>query len=251
MNPLATFIVHGECIRRNTFFNMSTLDVSGLVAFGQAFYYGIGLYAGYVLDMDQVWGWETESSADLEFRLALLVLCPYNPSSMRSDESDAFLKTCGREFRKAREFRKLSREALAERAGVHPNTIGVVERGQRDLNGLTQTKLFAALGCAGIRVHPSRFEILLDLDCGAFSKSDILKLPDPRIIGFMGDAVRQRRIACGLRLDDIAALTDLHRNTVWNYERGLVSPSGYTVYLIFRALNVSFVLASVEGIVLE
>jgi len=65
MNSLATFIVHGEFMRRNTFFNMSSIDVSGLVTFGQAFYYGFGLYAGYVLNMDQVWGWGTESIADI------------------------------------------------------------------------------------------------------------------------------------------------------------------------------------------
>ena len=46
LNPLATLVFHGEFMRRNTFFDMSSIDFTGLVTFGRAFYYGLGLYLG-------------------------------------------------------------------------------------------------------------------------------------------------------------------------------------------------------------
>ena len=64
LNPLATIVFHGEFMRRNTFFKMNSIDLSGLVIFGREFYYGLGLYLGLVLNMEQVYGWKTKSSAD-------------------------------------------------------------------------------------------------------------------------------------------------------------------------------------------
>jgi transcriptional regulator with XRE-family HTH domain len=40
------------------------------------------------------------------------------------------VKTVGATIRATREAQKLSREILAERAGLHPNYIGAVERGE-------------------------------------------------------------------------------------------------------------------------
>lgn len=51
----------------------------------------------------------------------------------------------GRILRKARRDLDLSQEALARRAGTHPNHIGAIERGTKDLRWSTLERLIAGL----------------------------------------------------------------------------------------------------------
>jgi transcriptional regulator with XRE-family HTH domain len=56
------------------------------------------------------------------------------------------LKKFGEQVRKLRKVRDLSQEDLAELAGLHPNYIGGIERGERNLALLNILRLAKALG---------------------------------------------------------------------------------------------------------
>jgi transcriptional regulator with XRE-family HTH domain len=51
----------------------------------------------------------------------------------------------GRTVRKARRDRDLSQEAIGQRAGMHPNHVGTIERGTKDLRATTLLRLIEAL----------------------------------------------------------------------------------------------------------
>lgn len=55
------------------------------------------------------------------------------------------LRALGEELRARREEKGISQEALAERAGLHRNFIGLLERGQRNVTLLVLQALAGAL----------------------------------------------------------------------------------------------------------
>ena len=55
------------------------------------------------------------------------------------------LKALGREIRRHRKQRKLSQEQLAERAGLHRNYVGYLERGERNPAATTLFQIARAL----------------------------------------------------------------------------------------------------------
>jgi len=57
-----------------------------------------------------------------------------------------YLKALGREIRRHRRAKKLSQEQLAERAGLHRNYIGYLERGENNARILTLFQIADALG---------------------------------------------------------------------------------------------------------
>ena len=61
-------------------------------------------------------------------------------------ESDEDLMALGREIRRHRKAKKLSQEQLAERADLHRNYIGCLERGERNPGAKTLFQLARALG---------------------------------------------------------------------------------------------------------
>lgn len=60
-------------------------------------------------------------------------------------DNDPRLAALGRALRKARRDRDLSQEAVGQRAGMHPNHVGTIERGTKDLRATTLLRLIEAL----------------------------------------------------------------------------------------------------------
>jgi transcriptional regulator with XRE-family HTH domain len=60
-------------------------------------------------------------------------------------DPDPRLVALGRALRKARRNRDLSQEAVGQRAGMHPNHVGTIERGTKDLRATTLLRLIEAL----------------------------------------------------------------------------------------------------------
>jgi transcriptional regulator with XRE-family HTH domain len=60
-------------------------------------------------------------------------------------DNDPRLVALGRALRKARRDRDLSQEAVGQLAGMHPNHVGTIERGTKDLRATTLLRLVEAL----------------------------------------------------------------------------------------------------------
>jgi len=60
-------------------------------------------------------------------------------------DPDPRLVALGQALRKARRDRDLSQEAVGQRAGMHPNHVGTIERGTKDLRATTLLRLIEAL----------------------------------------------------------------------------------------------------------
>jgi DNA-binding XRE family transcriptional regulator len=80
-------------------------------------------------------------------------LCPCFDDRLRSpgwtipfDDTDLLLTTLGRAIASTRRTRGLTQEQLAELAGLHPHTVGEVERGSMNATIATLFALYTALG---------------------------------------------------------------------------------------------------------
>jgi len=65
---------------------------------------------------------------------------------MRTPTADDQLQALGRAVRRARRDRDLSQEAVAAAAGVHPNQVGRLERGEADVYTSTMLRIVAGVG---------------------------------------------------------------------------------------------------------
>jgi len=65
---------------------------------------------------------------------------------MRSLTAEDQLRALGQAVRRARRDRDLSQEAVAAAAGVHPNQVGRLERGEADVYTSTMLRIVAGVG---------------------------------------------------------------------------------------------------------
>jgi transcriptional regulator with XRE-family HTH domain len=154
----------------------------------------------------------------------------------------------GGELAALRRSQGLSRDDLGELTGLHPNTIAKVERGVEDSSILAMSLMQIRLRAIGVVVGGEGF-FPCPPSAGTGYPYPKLVLRPASMIGDMGRRTRRRRLELGMSLSGLAEAAGLHRNTVWNFERGLVAPTSSTIYLLYRSLELSWVGGSDEGIV--
>jgi transcriptional regulator with XRE-family HTH domain len=171
-------------------------------------------------------------------------------SSPFPDEA-GFLASCGAEIRRARLARGLSRDELAERCGLHPNTIGIAERGDRDVSCFAQTRMLLTLGCVQLRLEREGIIPSLSEDPDSPFCVFLRSLPPPLVASRIGDAIRARRGILDLSLEEAAGRAGIHRNTLWNIERGFVAAGSLSLYRVYLSLGVEDLLPSAEDLALR
>lgn len=137
-----------------------------------------------------------------------------------------------------RRARALSRERAAELSGMHPNSLAELERGQADASCRMPTALCPVLGCAAVLVEPEGFGFIPDSEPGYPASRPVAGRVAPAIASATGESVAALRRSLGLSLRELASISGVHRNTIWNLERGLVSIGMVSFHRICRALGV-------------
>ncbi|MGO7000375.1 helix-turn-helix domain-containing protein [Rhizobium leguminosarum] len=84
-------------------------------------------------------------------------------------ESDEDLQAAGREIRQRRLALGLSQEQLAERAGLHRNYVGFIERGERNASLKT---LFAIARSLGVSLGELLADVPITAACTCKTKMD-------------------------------------------------------------------------------
>lgn len=155
----------------------------------------------------------------------------------RAFDEAGFLAACGLVVLDARRGSGFSREKLSDLSGINATTIGAVERGERSISVVPYTRLLLALGCTHVALHGEGVELTID-DPDRLA-AGLLDMPAASLVGNIGEAIRRCRKARGLSLEETGQLAGLHRNTVWNIERGLSPASSMTLYRVYLALGVT------------
>jgi transcriptional regulator with XRE-family HTH domain len=161
---------------------------------------------------------------------------------------DGAMREFGSFIARLREELGLSQSDLAELVGLHVNTLANIERAAVDPSVLTISLILVKLGCSGVEVSERGFEPLPPSAGSGLPAFPALEAPPPSMVRMMGGLVRSRRLALGLSLDQAARASGVHRNTYWNFEKGLVAPSLSTTYRVYLALGIKRVLGCEEGI---
>jgi len=160
-----------------------------------------------------------------------------------SIEISDYLHTVATIISKRRKVCKLSREELAYYASLHTNTISSIERGDRDITIVSLIHIFAALGCTGVHIANDHYMADFTAETAfPVQRQDILTIKDPELVRRIGLAVKEKRKKEGMKQEDLATSAGLHLNTVWNCEQGLVAPSGYTMYRMYKSLKVQTII---------
>ena len=166
-------------------------------------------------------------------------------------ENARILKVSGGELAILRKNEGLTQSDLAEVTGLHKNTIANIERGKVDASVLALSLMQVHLRAIGVTIEKEGF-----LPCPAPSQLNVF--PFPQLIvpasvmaSVMGKLVHGRRLERGISLEDLARVTGIHPNTIWNFEKGLVAASISTTYRIYRGIDFKWVGGSSQGLIFQ
>lgn len=152
---------------------------------------------------------------------------------------------------------RVSQETLGSMAGLHRNTVRLLESGQTDATLLTVVRVLAALGVRRVELE-GRF--VNACFAGEISGAP-RRQPGEAPSGWVGDSeavlerfgrsIAERRRDAGLTQERLAERTGLHPHTIGEIERGLEDPTVSTVLALYEALGVHELAPTAEGIALS
>lgn len=108
-------------------------------------------------------------------------------------KDDQDLLALGREVRRLREAHDLTQEELADRAGLHPNYIGRIERGESNVGNEKRGRGRPKTGIGpvvGVRLYP---EIQAEVDAWIADQPDPKPSKPEAIRRLLGVALREKR----------------------------------------------------------
>jgi DNA-binding XRE family transcriptional regulator len=136
------------------------------------------------------------------------------------------------------------------------DTVSRAIKARRGEFGLSQedlvlSALLISLGSTGVKVEEDGWDPLYAPTSGIDARSHFRAMRAPGVIADIGRAIRAVRRNEGISLEKLAAAADLHTNTLWSLESGLVVPSSATVHRVYRGLGVRNVTLGEVGLVLN
>ena len=141
-------------------------------------------------------------------------------------------------------------------AGLHRNTVRLLESGQTDATLLTVVRVLAALGVTRIELE-GRF-VNASFAAGGTAAptraSEALAAwvgDGHALLERFGRSIASRRREAGLTQERLAEQTGLHPHTIGEIERGLEDPTVSTVLALYETLGVHELAPSPEGLALS
>lgn len=136
--------------------------------------------------------------------------------------------------------------------GVHRNTLRAIEAGLHDYSAISGGKLFSCLGVKTVSITEKLDMLeLWDYSIDIEQTRDILRMSDANQALICGEEMKKFRIAHGYTIKALASCCDLHPNTLWNIEQGLVLYSMFTLHRIYYCMGVSRVTATYNRLILQ
>lgn len=142
-------------------------------------------------------------------------------------------------------------------AGLHRNTVRLLESGQTDATLLTVVRVLAALGVTRIefegRFVNARFAAERPVAPAGRAGDEVAALmgDGATVLERFGRSIAEQRRAAGLTQERLAERTGLHPHTIGEIERGLEDPTVSTVLALYESLGVHELAPTPEGLALS
>ena len=154
----------------------------------------------------------------------------------------------GKEIKRVRREHRITIEKLAETANLHQNTISSLERGRADIRLISNARIMAVLGCESFEIGETAFKYnSIEIEEYPDFKK-ILNLSGSTIVYMTGQMIKNERKKQEITLEELSDLTGIHRNTIWNIEKGLINPSLYNLFKIHLNLRIKRMKGSTTGL---
>ncbi|GAB1432137.1 hypothetical protein MASR2M29_07620 [Spirochaetota bacterium] len=166
-------------------------------------------------------------------------------------DREFFLDSLAKSLQSCRSFHNYSITDLAERSGIHCNSISAIENRNHDASSITCAMLCFALNVQQIELQKTGAIRLIPVPIQREQQKST-KIPQHAyIIERVGKAISHKREVCGLSQEKLAVSTGLHKNTIWSIERGLTVPINSNLFSIFYSLGVTLLKVDNFDIVLQ
>ncbi|GAB4363658.1 MAG: hypothetical protein Kow009_00210 [Spirochaetales bacterium] len=146
------------------------------------------------------------------------------------------MESMAEEVNRVRKEKGLSVERLAQKVGMHRNTLFRILNGQVDPRITEMNRLYMSLEAQGVSLEQGRFRFL----CIGGTPVQAMDIPPSEyMLQEMGRVIQERRIALRASQETLAEWADLHRNTIGKIERGEMDMSLSTLFRIYTVLGIT------------